>query len=153
MSSSEEILKTDLMLGELKQGYDLTLSERMRVGPRMARREAGDFRIVTRESNLGQAIVLRLKTRKGELADLGHPDYGSTLYRLIGEPNNIRTKELVRAAILEALQQEPRIKQIVSIRVSTPKYDQTRVDVELTIIPADREAALSFTFPVRLEVA
>jgi phage baseplate assembly protein W len=153
LPDSEAILKTDLLLSELEQGYDLSLSERMRIGPKRATKEAGDLRTVTKDYNLGQAIVMRLKTRIGELTDLGHPDYGSRLYDLIGEPNNIRTKEMVRAAILEALQQEPRIRQILNVKVSTPQYDSSRVDVELRVIPADRKTPIGFTFPVRLEVA
>jgi phage baseplate assembly protein W len=153
LADSEEILKTDLLLNELEQGYDLTLSERVRIGPKRATKEGGDLRVVTKEYNLGQAIVMRLKTRKGELADLGHTDYGSRLYELIGEPNNTRTKGLVKAVILEALEQEPRIKQITNIKISTPQYDQSRVDVELRVIPADRNTPISFAFPIRLEVA
>jgi phage baseplate assembly protein W len=152
LADSEEILKTDLLLSELEQGYDLTLSERLRIGPKKATKEAGDLRVVTKEYNLGQAIVMRLKTRKGELADLGHPDYGSGLYDLIGEPNNSRTRGLVRAAILEALEQEPRIKQITNVKVTTPQYDQSRVDVELRVIPADRNTPIALSFPIKLEV-
>jgi phage baseplate assembly protein W len=153
LADSEEILKTDLLLSEIEQGYDLSLSERLRIGPMRARKEAGDFRVVAREDNLGQAILMRLKTRKGELADLGHPSYGSRLYELIGEPNNTRTRGLVRSAILDALEQEPRIKQITNVKVSTPQNDQSRVDVELTVIPADRDTPIAYVFSVPLEVA
>jgi phage baseplate assembly protein W len=152
LADSEEILKTDLLLNEISQGYDLTLSERIKLRPKRYEKEQGDFQLVTRESNLGQAIVMRLKTRKGELADLGHPEYGSRLFELVGEPNNVRTRGLVRSAIIEALEQEPRIKQIESIRVSVPQYDQSRVDVDLTVIPADRNTPISFGFTVRFEV-
>ncbi len=40
---------------------------------------------------------------------LGHPDYGSRLHELIGEPNNERTRELVRLYAKECISQEPRV--------------------------------------------
>jgi phage baseplate assembly protein W len=41
-----------------------------------------------RVDNLKQALLLRFLTPTGELALLGHPDYGSRLSELIGELNN-----------------------------------------------------------------
>ncbi|MGV2388060.1 MAG UNVERIFIED_CONTAM: hypothetical protein LVR29_06225 [Microcystis novacekii LVE1205-3] len=37
----------------------------------------GDLGAIEGQTNLRQAILNRLLTRKGELAKLGHPDYGS----------------------------------------------------------------------------
>src|SRR3989442_12934571 len=39
-----------------------------------------------------QAVANRLKTRKGELAALGHPEYGSRLHDRIAEPTAVRIR-------------------------------------------------------------
>src|SRR4029079_14551656 len=45
-----------------------------------------------RRGGVEQAIINRLKTRKGELAPLGHAGYGSRHHELIGEPNVERVR-------------------------------------------------------------
>ena len=65
-------------------------------------------------ANLEQAIANRLKTRKGELAALGHPDYGSRHHELMGEPNVERTRDLIKIYVLQALRDEPRIERVLS---------------------------------------
>lgn len=82
--------------------------------------ENRDLSTVTQIENLIQAILNRLYTRKGELAGLGHPDYGSRLYLLVGELNNLKTQALANLYIRECLQQEPRIEEIVEIIFAPP---------------------------------
>jgi phage baseplate assembly protein W len=86
--------------------------------------------------NLTQAIANRLKTRKGELAALGHPDYGSRHHELIGEPNVERTRNLVKLYVLEALRAEPRIERVLSASVRAehdPPRETVRVDLALRV--------------------
>ena len=71
-------------------------------------------------SSLEQALANRLKTRKGELAALGHPDYGSRHHELIGEPNVERTRNLIKLYVLQALRDEPRIEKVLARRTSAP---------------------------------
>ena len=76
---------------------------------------------VTRSSgrdNLRQAIEIRLLTPKGELAALGHPEYGSRLPELVGQPNTETTQNLAKLFVIEALKQERRIQKIISVDVS-----------------------------------
>ncbi len=98
-----------------------------------ARRRAEDLRTVGGRHNLGQAVVLRLLTQRGELAALAHPDYGSRLHELIGRPNTETTRNLVRLYVLEALQQEPRIDEILTLAVAPVPgtRDTVRVDIEV----------------------
>ena len=74
----------------------------------------------TASDALEQALVNRLKTRKGELAPLGHPDYGSRHHELIGEPNVERTRNLIKLYVLQALRDEPRIEQVLKVDVRAP---------------------------------
>ncbi|MCP8307903.1 MAG: DUF2634 domain-containing protein [archaeon] len=140
------------MLSDLDYGTDLTLTERERRRIEK-RKEFGDLEIVSGALNLGQAILCRLRTRKGELSDLGYPNYGSRLYELIGEPNNERTRELARLITQETLLQEPRIKEIVNINVRTSKEDLSRIDIKITVIPIGSITPLSVVYPFYLEVA
>ena len=72
----------------------------------------GDVDITIGRDNLVQAIINRLLTRRGELATLGHPDYGSRLHELIGELNNLRLRVLAELYIRDCLAQEIRIEKI-----------------------------------------
>jgi len=82
--------------------------------------------------NLEQAIILRLLTPRGELAQLGHPDYGSRLHELLGRPNTPTKRNLVRLYILEALAQEPRIEKVTQLEV-TPAPPATGVEGRMRV--------------------
>lgn len=87
-------------------------------------------------ANLEQALANRLKTRKGELAALGHPDYGSRHHELIGEPNVDRTRHLIKLYVLQALRDEPRIEQVLSANVRaehTPPRSSLRIELALRV--------------------
>ena len=84
--------------------------------------------------NITQAIIHRLKTCYGELAALGHPDYGSRHNELIGEPNTAHNRSLVKLYILQALAKEPRIEKILRADIRYDRrLDPSRVDIALDI--------------------
>lgn len=140
MEMSESPLGWDLKLRDEELGTDLAVSA------------SGDLQLIGEDYNLAQAIIYRLRTRRGELADLGHPNYGSRLYQLVGEPNNERTRELARSSTRECLTQDPRVKEVVSIIVEVPKDDPSRIDINITVLPIGRSTALNIVFPFYLEV-
>jgi phage baseplate assembly protein W len=87
--------------------------------------------------NLTQAIANRLKTRKGELAALGHPSYGSRHHELIGQPNVDRTRNLVKLYVLEALRDEPRIEQVLRATVRAehdPPRETVRIELSVRVL-------------------
>lgn len=101
---------------------------------------------------LTQAIANRLKTRKGELAPLGHPDYGSRHHELMGEPNVERTRALIKLYVLQALAQEPRIERVLKATVRAehqPPRDVVRI--ELSVQVTDRPSPLNLVVPFSLE--
>ena len=103
--------------------------------------------------NLTQAIANRLKTRKGELAELGHPDYGSRHHELIGEPNVDRTRNLIKLYVLQALRNEPRIERVLSVKVYAehePPRDKVRIDLSVRVI--GEPAPLNLVVPFSLGV-
>jgi phage baseplate assembly protein W len=84
-----------------------------------------------------QLLANRLKTQRGELAPLGHPDYGSRHHELIGQPNVERTRNLIKVHVLDALRLEPRVEKVVSARVfapNDPPRDQVRIELEVQLI-------------------
>ena len=103
--------------------------------------------------NLTQAIANRLKTRKGELASLGHPGYGSRHHELIGEPNVDRTRNLVKLYVLQALRDEPRIEKVLRADVKaehTPPRDIVRI--ELSVRVTGEATPLNLVVPFNLGV-
>src|SRR5512147_2358326 len=75
---------------------DFQSRQREGVSPR-----ASDLGLVSGRANLAQSLILRLKTEQGELAGLGHPNYGSRHHRLIGEPNTEGNRNLIKLYVLE----------------------------------------------------
>jgi len=71
--------------------------------------EAHDLAVHEERENLAQALILRLMTARGELAELGHAAYGSRLYELIGRRKTEALRNLCRAFVLEVVAQEPRV--------------------------------------------
>jgi phage baseplate assembly protein W len=104
-NSNGLFLGTDLKLADYYLGADLYIGK------------SGDMDVISEEMNIAQAILHRLRTIKGELTELGHPDYGSTILDFIGQPNNSVTRSRLRLAIRDTIRQEQRVKQIVSIDV------------------------------------
>jgi phage baseplate assembly protein W len=137
---NEELLGKDLKLVDKEIGSDLNISP------------SGDLEIVSGAYNLGQAIVNRLRTRVGELADLGHSRYGSRLYQLVGEPNNERTRELARLYAMESIAQDPRVKEILSVAVEASKDDPRLINISVSFLPIGSATALNIVFPFYLEV-
>ena len=87
---------------------------------------------------LRQALVLRLLTPLGSLADLGHERYGSRLHELIGEPWSAALGLRARAWVLQALSREPRVQRVLALEVAGPTAAEPhRIRVELTVQARD----------------
>jgi phage baseplate assembly protein W len=113
-----------------------------------------DITLIDGIDNLTQALANRLKTRRGELAALGHPTYGSRHHELLGEPNVARTRNLIKLYVLQALRDEPRIEKVLDVKVSAehqPPRDSVRI--ELTVRVLGQPAPLNLVLPFSLELA
>ena len=139
MSEEKPVLGKDLLLSYADVGADLKVSP------------SGDLQLVDDEFNVGQAIVNRLRTRPGELMDIGHSTYGSTLYDLIGEPNTEATREKVKAVVIAALEREPRVEKIVKVVVTPTPGRLDAVDVDMSVIATGSEVPLNVVMPFYLE--
>jgi len=146
-------LLTDIGLtlrhSELRPVYDVA-TERRRVPARQER--LVDVGGVGGRENLGQAIIMRLLTPRGELSELAHPEYGSRLHELIGRQNTETTRNLVKLFILESLQAEPRIEEVLEVAVEPIRGRRDSVSVLLRVKPLDAAQALTVgPFALELE--
>jgi phage baseplate assembly protein W len=112
--------------------------------------EDGELRSITGHDNLAQALLLRFLTPAGELELLGHPDYGSRLFELIGELNNVTNRNRARMFVLQALAAEPRVAEVLDLQV-TQGGDRVTVLVSMTLRVIDSDTPLNLVFPFSLE--
>ncbi len=115
----------------------------------LPRNQRLDVSVATGLSAADQLLANRLQTRKGELAPLGHPEYGSRHHDLIGEPNVERTRNLIKLYVLEALSHEPRIAEVLDCRVSAPDdppRSVVRIELQVSIIGEPRPRNLVVPF-------
>ena len=98
--------------------------------------------------NLKQALLLRLLTPRGALELLGHPDYGSRLSTLIGELNSETNRNRAKLYVLEALAQEPRISQVLSVTATTNRRNSpSQIDIAVSAEVAESKQVLNLVFP------
>lgn len=126
-------VKLELLRAQLRPVY-VVGEDRAVIRVAQGPRSVVDLELTSGRENLGQAIVMRLLTPRGELAELGHADYGSRLGELIGTPNTDTRRSLAKLFILESLAQEPRIARVGTVEV-TPGVERDRVDVVIRVQP------------------
>jgi len=121
--------------------YDVQDEERrVSAGGRIVR--VRDVALASDLDNLRQAIEIRLLTPKGELAPLGHADYGSRLPDLIGRPNTETTRNLAKLYVIEALKQERRIKDIVAVNVTAVAGQRHLIRIYLQVLPIEPQTVI-----------
>jgi phage gp46-like protein len=139
MTANRDLLfGTDLRLLERSGSLDL-------VGD-----SVGDLTLSHGAETISQALTLRLLIRRGALARLGWPDYGSRLHELTGEPNNQRTQVLAMAYARAAVEEDPRVKEITMLRASADPGDRTTVHLEMEVELITENTPLNLVFDVRL---
>jgi phage baseplate assembly protein W len=127
---------------------DLQASLRTDVSPRTI-----DLQVVKGKANLIQSLILRLKTERGELSRLGHPNYGSRHHQLIGEPNTEGNRNLIKLYILECLKQEPRLEAIqkIDVKPAQGRENRDKMDITITIKMKGFPDPLSLVIPFSFE--
>jgi phage baseplate assembly protein W len=143
-------LGRDLLLSWSGPSGDFTDSDLAGVGRPGPSGSVVDLAVAAGVPQAVQFLVNRLSTRRGELAALGHPDYGSRHHELVGEPNTERTRNLVKIYILDALRQEPRVAKVLRCVVRTVERERDIVRVELTLRLLERDEPLNLVVPIDL---
>jgi phage baseplate assembly protein W len=135
----ERLFGDDLRLYEVSGSFDLR------------RRGGGDLELAHGIDAISQALQLRLSVRRGELAALGWPDYGSRLHELIGEPSIARTHARLMALAREAVEADPRVVAVDEIRAYVPFGDRDVVRLEMEVQLITERNPLNLVHDVRLE--
>lgn len=151
MSQTDKRWGTDLRLlhnlerqNDRDRGRDLSAVQRPETGQ-------VDLETLSGLDNLRQALLLRFLTPVGEMAVLGHPNYGSRLFELIGELNNPTNRNRAKLFVLQALAAEPRVKEVRSVHVTQNRANPTRIDIDVWLVPIDSDTPLNLVFPFFLE--
>ena len=151
MSRNEERWGSDLrLLRNLDYQTDRDPGRDLAVTTRPETRQR-DLETLTGADNLKQALLLRFLTPAGELALLGHPQYGSRLFELLGELNTDTTRNRAKLYVLQALAAEARVKEILSVRVTQGASDRARIDISISLLAIDNDTVLNLVFPFFLE--
>lgn len=83
----------------------------------------GDLDTVRGLDNLAQALTLRILVRRGELAELAHPRFGSRVHELIGAPLDRASLDLLRRHVQIALRGDPRVDKVLRVAAAAiPAY-------------------------------
>lgn len=135
----EKLFGDDLLLVERANGFDLSGDAH------------GDLALAQGVDNLVQALKLRLLVRKGELARLGFPDYGSRLHELIGEPNNTRTHVKLMAFARSAIEADPRVVEVADLRTQVLPGERAVVRLVMDVIVISQPNPLNLVLDLDLE--
>ncbi len=111
----------------------------------------GDLDTVRDVDTVIQAIRNRLVTRRGELTELGHPEYGSLLETVIGEPNVEDTHRVIETLVRDSLQQESRIENIIDIIASANPSQPHAVDISCVLKLRGAREPIRVVYPLYLE--
>ena len=151
MAFDQERWGTDLQLlrnlefqTDYQRGRDLAVRQREETSQT-------DLATLSDADNLKQALLLRFLTPAGELAVLGHPNYGSRLFELLGEPNTDTTRNRAKLYVLQALSAEPRVSEVRAVRVTQNAADRSRIDINVSLVAGEAETIINLVFPFFLE--
>ena len=109
-----------------------------------------DLSAVAGRENLAQSLILRLLTRQGALAPLGHPGYGTRLVELIGLLNNETTRNLARLYTVEGIAQEKRVLSLLDLAVDTPDGQPDTIRIAFSVLPLDDDQPLALALEINL---
>jgi len=112
-----------------------------------------DVETIQGADNLKQALLLRFLTPLGELAVLGHPNYGSRLSELIGELNNQTNRNRAKMFVLQALAQEPRVAEVLRVDVTTARSNPNQINIDVSLRATREGTVLNLVFPFFLDGA
>ena len=105
----------------------------------------GDTETVSGLDNLVMQLRHRLMTLPGELAAVGHPEYGSRLPLLIGNATDRLAIERIKLEAKICVLQDPRIESVSRVELVA---ENSAFYVEVTAIPIGQTASQNLTIPI-----
>lgn len=125
------VFKTDLRLVFANQGSEMHAD---------LASSGNSLEAVSGIDNLAQALTLRLLVDQGELSQLAHPRYGSRLRELLGVTLDRANLELMRRYVKQTLLSDPRVAEVVQVKVEIRPATLGIVDVEAIVQAVNGEA-------------
>ena len=119
---------------ELDESGDLALND-----------ARGDFRTVSGIENLVLALTHRLAIFRGELAY--HPDYGSKVHNIPGQPGDLRVFALARIETVRVLRQDPRVDSVLQV-IASHINDQLDIRATFSVAGERTSDAIDTNFRV-----
>jgi phage baseplate assembly protein W len=156
MDVDASLFGTDLrLLDDLEHQHSRRPGSDLRVVERPERGFPGqpaprDLQTIAGVENLQQALLLRFLTPLGDLAPLGHPRYGSRLFELVGELNNETSRNRAKMYVLQALAEEPRVKEVLSVTVGVHPAVREQMEIRVALVAIREAAVLNLVFPFSL---
>lgn len=147
------VLGTDLrvVLGPPTMAAHDSESLDLRLGAGNVDRLLQGPQLLSDRHNLGQALILRLLTPRGALADLGHAAYGSRLHELIGTHKSESSRALCKAYVLDVVAQEPRVNdKAVAFAFDIASEGPSELRFSVTVQPVDGSDPLTVGLGVGL---
>lgn len=104
-----------------------------------------DITVAAGTKNLEMQIYHRINTLKGELSELGHPDYGSLVPTFIGKPMTPVWQERILLECRLAAEADPRVQYLDNIRL----YNEgTALYFEADVYPINNQDPVIVSIPI-----
>lgn len=97
----------------------------------------GDLAIVTETDNAEQAVYNRLMTKLGEMDWAEYTNYGNRGWEVIGDTDVEVGSQKIQLYTTNALLQDPRVADIVDVKVSMSEVYTANIDVTVLLIGED----------------
>jgi phage baseplate assembly protein W len=152
-TATDAVLGTDLrvVLGPPTTAAHDASALDLRLGAGNIDRTLDGPMLLSGRHNLGQALILRLLTARGTLADLGHARYGSRLHELIGEAKTESSRALCKAYVLDVVAQEPRVDDTaVAFAFDIESEGPSELRFSLSVQPVDGSEPVTVALGVAL---
>ena len=105
----------------------------------------GDIATIKGVANLEMQLMHRITTVRGELAGLGHPEYGSLVPTFIGKISSPVWQERIMVECMMAVMADPRIQSVFNARMVV---DNTAILFTADVLPINKMQPLQISVPV-----
>lgn len=111
----------------------------------------GAFASVSGADAVVQSIRHILLTQPGER--VGRPTYGAGLRRFLFQPNNVGTRALLQAAVIDAIRRDEPRAVLQAVDITTAPEEPTRLDVLIRFTLIGKNVPMNLVFPLYLDGA
>ncbi|HHG73931.1 MAG TPA: baseplate protein [Persephonella sp.] len=109
--------------------------------------EDGSFSLSKHEEDIKEAIIIILKTIRGER--FNHPDFGSGVYDYLFSPVNRSTISLIKEEIERSLKKYEHRIDIEEINIQTEEAGKLLINIEYTVRSTNKKENLVYPFYIR----